>query len=159
MLDPTLIKILFTILCAAGLVISFFSLPGIILVFVAVFLYAWSTGFVEPPVYALVIAAIITVASLWIDNLAMLMGAKKLGGSNWGVTGAAIGGIIGLFFGPLGIILFPIIGAIIVELIVNPNLKTALKSGAGTSIGYFVGMFLKIILTIIMFIWAMTVIW
>ncbi len=158
-LDPDLLKIFLTILAVAGIGISFLNFPGVILVFVAVFMYAWSTGFTDPSTTALIIAGVIAFLSLWIDNLAMILGAKKYGGTKWGMFGAAIGGIVGLFFGPIGIIIGPIAGAIALELIVNPDLKIALKSGVGTTLGYFIGLLAKLMITIIMFIWAMFVIW
>lgn len=160
MLDPGIVKISLTLLCFAGIGITFLSFPGIVLIFISLLLYGMYTNFAEPTVNTLVIVGLVTLLSFWIDNLAMLFGAKKLGASNWGMLGAALGGLVGLFIaGPVGVIIGPLVGAIIAELIVNPDFKKALKSGFGTFVGYLFGMFLKLIVTIIMFIWALTVIW
>lgn len=160
MIDPGLLKLLLTTLCFAAVGLTFLTLPGIILIFLSVLLYAWYTGFTEPSTTALVIAGIVTLASFWVDNLAMLLGAKKFGSSKWGILGAILGGLLGLIVGGFaGIIVGPLLGAIVAELIVNKELKSALKSGFGTFIGYLFGMFLKLIITIIMFVWALTVIW
>ncbi len=160
MLDPDFVKITLTLLCLAGVGISFLSLPGIILIFTSLLLYGWYTNFSEPTMNTIVIVGLITLISFWIDNLAILFGAKKFGASKFGMLGAFLGGLFGFFIlGPPGIVIGPLVGAVIAELIVNKDFKNAFKSGFGTFLGYIFGMFLKLIITVIMFVWALTVIW
>ncbi|CAN5585849.1 DUF456 family protein [soil metagenome] len=70
-----------------------------------------------------------------IDFLAGYVGAKRFGASKWGVAGAVIGGIIGLFTGFVTLLVLPIAGAIIGELIAGKRLIDAGKTGWGTLLG------------------------
>ncbi|HCP36565.1 MAG TPA: DUF456 domain-containing protein, partial [Verrucomicrobiales bacterium] len=58
----------------------------------------------------LAILGAITLFSLVMDYIASLVGARKLGATWRGVAGALIGGILGLFLGPWGILIGPFIG-------------------------------------------------
>ncbi len=109
-------------------------------------------------IFWLVIAVAITI----IDNIIPIYGTKKAGGSKWGVWGAAIGLIIGLFFGPLGIVFGPFLGALAGELmyahtrkdVLGTPTKTdaeknkkALISALGSFLGLMVGIVLKLIVS------------
>lgn len=87
-----------------------------------------------------VIAGIVTV----LDYFVPIWGTKKFGGSKYGVRGATIGLIVGLFFGPPGIIIGPFIGAIIGEMIFKDDLKYAIKAGFGSLLGFLTGIGLKL---------------
>ncbi len=87
-----------------------------------------------------VVAGIVTV----LDYFVPIWGTKKFGGSKYGVRGATIGLIVGLFFGPPGIILGPFIGAIIGEMIFKDDFKYAIKAGFGSLLGFLTGIGLKL---------------
>jgi len=53
--------------------------------------------------------------------------------------------IVGLFFGPLGIIFGPFIGAVVGELVVGKNSPDALRAGFGTFIGFLAGTAVKLV--------------
>ena len=130
-----------------GSVIPF--LPGTPLILAGALLYAFSTDF-EPvgPWHLALLGALAGLA--WLaDYVAGATGAK-LGGSRWTMVGALVGGIVGLFFGPIGILAGPIIGAVGFELINSRELNTGLKSGAGTIVGMLVGTIAKFSISIIM---------
>ena len=110
----------------------------------------------------LIIWLVIAVAITIIDNIIPIYGTKKAGGSKWGVWGAAIGLIIGLFFGPLGIIFGPFLGALAGELMYAHTRKEvqgaptrtdaeknkrALISALGSFLGLMVGIVLKLIVS------------
>ncbi len=63
-----------------------------------------------------------------LDYVVPIMGTKKYGGSKRGVWGATIGVVVGLFFGPLGIIIGPFLGAYIGEITTGKK-ETAMLLG------------------------------
>ncbi|MDO9274498.1 MAG: DUF456 domain-containing protein [Lutibacter sp.] len=80
-----------------------------------------------------------------IDYILPVLGTKKFGGSNYGVNGAMVGLIIGIFLGPLGIIASPFFGAFIGELIKDyQDVKKALKAAIGSFIGFLSSTLLKL---------------
>ena len=58
-----------------------------------------------------VVAVVVTV----IDYVVPIWGTRQFGGSKYGMRGATVGLIIGLFLGPFGIIMGPFIGAVVGE--------------------------------------------
>lgn len=94
----------------------------------------------------LLIWALITVIVVVLDYVIPVWGTKKFGGSRRGVWGSIGGLIVGMFFfPPLGIIVGPIIGAILAELSGGKNQRDALKAGLGSFIGFLAGTLLKLI--------------
>jgi len=79
-----------------------------------------------------------------------IWGTKKFGGSKYGARGATVGLIIGLFFGPPGIIIGPLVGAIVGELIFRDDFNYALKAGFGSLLGFLTGIGLKLAASFVM---------
>lgn len=104
----------------------------------------------------LVILAIATVLSIVLDYAMGPYMTKKFGGTKFGVIGSVIGLIIGLFFGPLGIIVGPFIGAVGGELINDKDANRALKSGLGSFIGFLVTTGFKLIVCCIFLYYYVT---
>ena len=75
----------------------------------------------------LVVTGIAAVAITILDYVAPAWLTKKSGGSKYGIWGASIGMLVGLFLGPLGIIAGPFAGALIGELIADNSMNKALK--------------------------------
>src|SRR4051794_17367966 len=73
----------------------------------------------------LVCLVLLTIFSLVLDYLATLFGARKLGATWRGLVGALLGGIIGLFFAPIGILLGPFLGALVFELVSGRDFSDA----------------------------------
>ena len=93
----------------------------------------------------LVIWAAVTVVVQVLDSVVPIWGTKKFGGSKMGVWGSTIGLLVGLFFGPWGIVLGPFVGAVVFELIDGKNTRLALKAGWGSFVGLMTGTILKLI--------------
>ena len=51
--------------------------------------------------------------------------------------------MVGLFFGLPGIVLGPVVGAVVLEDLKNPDLEKAAKAGAGAFLGFLAGSVLK----------------
>jgi len=140
----------------AGVIVPF--LPGPTLVMAS----AWAYFVLSPSPYPWWVAAIATavwaVGSL-LDALASLLGAKVMGSSKWGLLGATIGLLAGLFFFPIGLIIGPLAGAFAAELFfARKDLLTSGKVGFGAGMGILIGKLIQIltILAIVAFmLWAM----
>jgi uncharacterized protein len=94
------------------------------------------------------------------DYAAAFFGAKKAGASTYALVGAAIGTVVGVFAGPLGLLFLPLVGATIGQYITS---RDALKSGTvglATWIGLLVGTVLKIVFVCLMLgVFAMAYFW
>jgi uncharacterized protein len=98
----------------------------------------------------LVIWAIVTAVITGLDYVIPVYGTKKFGGTKYGVWGCVIGLIAGLWFGPVGIIAGPFVGAFIGELVASSNTNKALRAATGSFIGFLVGTLLKLIACFVM---------
>lgn len=88
------------------------------------------------------------------------LGSKWFGGSKWGAVGALLGGIVGLFFMPFGLLLGPLAGAFSFELAFGRKTsRQSAVSGVGSVVGTIAGMGIKIIVGISMVIWFFLDIW
>jgi uncharacterized protein len=93
------------------------------------------------------LALVVTI----LDYIVPVWGTKKWGGSKAGVWGASIGLILGLFFfPPIGIIIGPLIGAIIAESLKGSSSQQSFRAGLGALFGFFLGIGLKLIASGIM---------
>lgn len=93
----------------------------------------------------IIIIGLFTLVVFILDNFLPLWSTKKMGGSQKVVWGAGIGFLAGFWFGPLGVIFGPFVGALIVGIISGSHLKPALKHASGAFIGFFTGVVLKFI--------------
>lgn len=125
-------------------------LPGTPLVFAGIYIYAWITGFTIISRNLIIIFLILTVISVVIEYISSSIGSKKFGASKLGFVGAFVGAVIGVFFAPWGLIIGPLAGALLGELIVGKKIKEAFRSGTGAVIGFFGGTFLKIVISFAM---------
>jgi hypothetical protein len=104
--------------------------------------------------WSFLILVILLVLSQVFEFLSGAAGAKWFGGSKWGAWGALIGGVVGMFFFPFGLILGPLIGAMAFELIFSKKeTKPAVVSGVGSVLGTVAGMLIKLAIGIVMVIW------
>ncbi len=134
-----------TILVIVGLVGTVLpALPGVPMVFCGLLLAAWADGFAHVGGLTLFVLGVLTVITLAIDFIAGVLGAKKVGASRYAVIGAALGTLLGLFFGLPGLLLGPFVGALAGELIAGGTLRKATGVGAGAWLGFLLGAIAKL---------------
>ena len=93
------------------------ALPGPPLVLAAALVHKLWFGAASASGTVLWVMTALMLLSLALDFAASLVGARKLGATWRGVLGATVGGVVGLFFGPLALILGPFVGAMLFELL------------------------------------------
>lgn len=153
-----LLYILLGILALAGLVLTVINLPGIWLIFGATLVAGIMDNFQNLTPIILVVLFILCLASTFADNIAAALGAKKFGGTGWGMAGAVIGGIVGMIVGGIwGIFLGPLAGAVLFEMLfAKKDMTTSLKAGWGTFVGILISMILKLGLSVGIIIFVIT---
>jgi uncharacterized protein YqgC (DUF456 family) len=146
-----LLWILVVVLIAAGVVGTILpALPGALLVFAGILLGAWIDHFDRVSVTVVVICGVLTVLAWATDYAAAMLGAKRAGASRLAVIGAAIGTVLGVFTGLVGLLFMPLVGAAIGELIAVRNATRAAKVGVSTWVGLLLGTLAKVVLTFMM---------
>jgi uncharacterized protein len=125
-------------------------LPGVLLVFGGMLLGAWIDGFQRVGWITLVILGVLTLLVFVVDIVAGLLGAKRVGASKLAIVGAAIGTVVGMFFGIVGILIAPFIGAVIGEVMARGQLAPAARVGFATWIGMVAGALAKFALVLAM---------
>ena len=140
-----LILIIFGIICLATGILGCILpvIPGPPIAYFSLILlhlhskHSFSTEF-------LVTMALVVIIVTILDYVVPVWGTKKFGGSKKGVWGSTAGLIIGLFFGPIGIIAGPFIGALAGELIDGKAFNKAVRSAIGAFLGFVVGVIMKL---------------
>jgi len=121
----------------AGCVVP--GVPGTPLILGAAVVHRLVFGEASAGILVLGFMAFLAVCSLALDYLASLYGARKLGATWRGLTGATLGALVGLLFGPVGIVLAPFLGATAFEYFGGRELKQAGKAGLGAMLGMLAG--------------------
>ena len=92
------------------------------------------------------VAAFAGVAALGfgVDFAATALSSRRAGATKAGVWGALAGGLVGLFFGLPGLLLGPVVGAALGELVLSRRSPAAaVKSGLGAGLGVLAGTLAK----------------
>jgi uncharacterized protein YqgC (DUF456 family) len=126
------------------------ALPGAPVVFVGLLIAAWAEGFQKVGWFTLSVLAVLTLLSFGVELLASSLGAKRVGASWAALFCAAVGAIVGLFFGLPGFILGPFVGAVAGEYAARRNWRQASRVGLGTWIGMLLGIAGKLTLVFAM---------
>ena len=120
------------------------GLPGKPIAYAGLWI-AQATDRVDLSWQMLLIWGIVTIVVTVLDYVVPAWGTKRYGGTRWGVWGSTIGVFAGLFFGPAGVIIGPLLGAILGERLGGKEMQQALKAGWGSFIGLMCGTLLKLI--------------
>jgi uncharacterized protein YqgC (DUF456 family) len=136
------------------------GIPGTPLIFAAAVGHRLIVGESGAQTWVLVTLGVLTVLSMAADFAVSMYGAKSLGASRLGIIGAAMGGLVGLFFGPFGILLGPFIGAFALEFAGGRAWRDSAKAGAGATLGLLVGAVGKVACAVSMsFLFAANILW
>ena len=144
--EPLLITlaVIFVIVGAVGTVAPI--LPGVPLSWVGLLILKFIPSVKDDVSWVvIVLLGIVTIGVTILDNILPMWGTKKMGGNKKVVWGATIGLLIGFFFGPLGIIFGPFVGALAGGLIGGNKMRPALKHASGAFLGYIAGLVIKLI--------------
>ncbi|MBP94246.1 MAG: hypothetical protein CMC55_09040 [Flavobacteriaceae bacterium] len=106
------------------------------------------------------ITLIVALLVFVLDYIIPAIGTKRFGGSKKGVIGTTLGLIVAIVFpvfGPIGIIIWPFMGAFIGEMIHKADSKIAVKAAFGSFLGFLAGTFIKFVVAVIylgFFLWT-----
>lgn len=145
-LAPTLWLIAATLVLTGLVGVVLPVVPGAVLVYLGLLLGAWIDGFEKVGPFTIVLLTAATALAYAIDFVAGSFGARHLGASRRAVWGAALGTLVGLFFGIPGILIGPFLGAVAGEYTAHRQLARAGKAGAGTWLGLALGAAAKVAL-------------
>jgi uncharacterized protein len=120
------------------------ALPGVPLLFAGMVIAAAIDDFQRIGWITLTVLGFLTVVAFVIDFIATAIGARTSGASKRAVWGAALGTLVGIFFGFAGLVLGPFIGAVIGELTVHGRMDQAGRAGLATWIGLIFGTLIKL---------------
>jgi len=132
----------------AGVILPF--LPGALIIFVGALLHkiltpewlSWTT---------VTVLGVLVLVERLLDFLGTMVGARWLGATRWGILGAVIGGIVGIFFGLPGLLFGPVLGALVGEILfARRNLKLSAKAGLGAAVGFGISTIARITLALFM---------
>ena len=142
-----LLSLLLMAIGLAGVFLPF--LPGVPLAWLGMFLYSALTNFTIVSQTAVFIFLGFTALTIVVDIIAPLIGAKKYEASKQGFLGASLGLVFGFwFFGPFGIILGPLFGAVAGEMLSGKDTTKSFHTALGVLIGLFAGMLIKLMVVL-----------
>lgn len=158
MLETTLIIIGIICLILGLLGTIYPALPGLWLMFAGAWFLAHANDYQIIGTGTLTIIGILAAIGTAIDFIAGMLGAKYTGASKQALWGAFIGGIVGMFFGVIGLLFGSPIGAAIGEMLAKQDLYKAGKVSIGTLMGFVIGTAAKIgcaiaMLLVMLFVW------
>ena len=126
-----------------GVFLPFF--PGIILIWVVLFIYSSITQFQVVTLDYLFLATLIAFIALFLDYVAEYWGTKRFNASIWGVGGAIMGGILGSVFGWLpALFIGPFVGAMAGEVFSGRDEIFKIELKTYTIIGFVGGTLIKV---------------
>jgi hypothetical protein len=146
-----------TILIIAAVILILIGLVGSVVPGLAGPPFSWAglllLGFTTAADYSLtflIVTAAVAVIITIMDYVVPSLSTKKHGGSKAGVWGCNIGlviSIVGLPFGPqgiIGVIFWPFVGALVGELLSGKQTRDALRAAWGAFVGFLCGTGLKL---------------
>lgn len=154
----TLLIILAFVCVLVAVVAVFTPVPPAVPVAWAGLLLARLSGYADIGNGLLLWSAVIGVALMVLDYVFPLLTTKRFGGTKYGVWGCTIGlllSIIGLPFGPAGLVgvfFWPFVGAFVGEYIKQTEVRPALRAAVGSFLGMMAGIVAKVIYCLVLLV-------
>lgn len=126
----------------AGVVLP--ALPGMVFVFGGILLAAWIDDFTRISGWTVAVLGVLAAIAFAVDYVASTVAARRAGASRAGLIGAALGTVLGIFTGFIGLLFMPLVGAAIGEFIARRDAIRAGQVGLATWLGLLVGTALKL---------------
>jgi uncharacterized protein YqgC (DUF456 family) len=126
------------------------ALPGIPMIFGGIWLAAAVDEYRHLGLWWLLIIGALGALGVTVDFVSASLGAKRVGASKLAMSGAALGTLVGMFFGLAGLLLGPFIGALLGELLSGASVLRSTHVGAATWIGLLFGTLAKLALSFMM---------
>jgi len=149
-----------TIAAAAAFILiglGFFSIflpvaPSIPVIWLGMFVYAFSRNFAVIDRVFMAIVSLIAIATIFLDYTLYRFGVQKFRAGLWEVLGAILGFVVGSFFAPLvAYLIGPVIGAIAFGTLRGRDQIYSWRTGNTTVVAFMGGTIVKLVaaLTII----------
>jgi uncharacterized protein len=140
------------------------ALPGVVLVFGGLLLGAWIDDFSRVGALPLALIGVLAVLAWVTDYAAAALGARRVGASGWALGGAALGTLLGVAAGLVGLLFFPLLGAMAGEAYARRHElgwgttalapagagQQVLRVGLATWLGLLIGTAVKLALVLMM---------
>lgn len=127
-------------------------LPGPVLIFAGMLFYGIVTDFagLDSNFYLLQTMALIIL--FLVDYVSSAAGVKVFGGSKKTGLAAGLGVLVGLLIllGPLGLVIGPFAGAVLVEILAGSSVERSIRIGFGAVIGLLGGTLVKLGIEVLM---------
>lgn len=140
--------IVLIVLGFAGTVVP--AIPGLPMIAAGGILIAWTDQFEKIGFLSITFLIVLALIGILVDTFAQSMGAKKAGASKEAIVASFIGAFLGMFFGLVGIFVFPLLFAFAGELYAKRDFKMASKVGWATWMGMIFGTAVKLALAFMM---------
>jgi uncharacterized protein len=126
------------------------AVPGIPILFGGIWLLAGVDSYQHLGTDWLIGIAVVGAFGIFVDLLAGVLGAQRVGASRRALWGAFVGTLIGLFLGLPGLLLGPFVGAVLGELSAGNSALRSTQVGVGTWIGLIFGTLMKVVTSLTM---------
>ena len=153
------VLIILAFLCLLVSVVAVFTpVPPAVPVAWCGLLLARLSGFADIGNPLLLWSAVIGVVLMVLDYVFPLLTTRRFGGTKYGVWGCTIGlllSIIGLPFGPAGLVgvfFWPFVGAFIGEYIKQQELQPSFRAAVGSFLGMMAGIVAKVIYCLVLLV-------
>ena len=156
-----LVLIILAFVCMLVAVVAVFTpVPPAVPVAWLGLLLARLSGYADISNAWLIWSAVVGVLLMVLDYVFPLLTTKQFGGTKYGVWGCTIGlllGVIGLPFGPgglLGVFFWPFVGAFVGEYIKQREPRPALRAAVGSFLGMMTGIVAKVVYCLVLIVFV-----